>query len=275
LTVLANNVSEFNLSGASSQVNIWEVTNPVSVNKVDTELVGDTLKFILPTDTLRRFVAWDNTGFNTVEFDGLIENQDLHGIESADMLIVTHPDFLAQANRLADHHRILDGMPVVVATNQEIYNEFSSGAPDVTAIRDFARMLYLKPADGMQLKYLLLFGDGSYDYKDHIPDNTNYVLAFQTQESQNLVFSTASDDFFGLFDINEGNDAAGKLDIGIGRFPVDNPDQAEKMVDKCIFYTAGAPENLGEWRNSLCFIADDEDSNTHIRQVEDQVTPLI
>ena len=191
------------------------------------------------------------------------------------MLIVTHPDFLSEANRLADHHRLADGMTVVVATNQEIYNEFSSGSPDVSAIRNFVKMLYQKPEGSGKLKYVLLFGDGSYDYKDHLAKNTNYVLAFETFESQNMVFSTATDDFYGLMDPLEGNDAFGFIDLGIGRFPVDDIDEARSMVDKCIFYASGAPKNMGEWRNSICFIADDEDSNTHIRQVEDQVTPGI
>jgi len=274
VTAVAGAVTEFKLASAPQQVKIWEVTSPVNVSLVETSRVADTLKFVLATDTLRRFVAWDGSSFLSAEFVEKVENQNLHGITAAEMLIVTHPDFLQQAERLANHHRMVDGMSVVVATNQQIYNEFSSGAPDISAIRDFARMLYQVEGTG-KLRYLLLFGDGSYDYKEHLPNNTNYVLAFQTQESQNLVFSTASDDFFGLLDSNEGHDAYGKLDIGIGRFPVDNVEQAKDMVDKCIFYATGAPENLGEWRNSLCFIADDEDSNTHIRQVEDQVTPSI
>ncbi|NVO21436.1 MAG: type IX secretion system sortase PorU [Bacteroidetes bacterium] len=275
VSVAAGNITKYKLAGADQNTIVWEVTDPVNIKKVDASLSNDTLSFVFSTDSIRQFVAWDNTAFNTVEFDGVVQNQDLHSIAYADMLIVSAPEFLEQANRLADHHRIVDGMTVVVESNQDIYNEFSSGSPDICAIRDFTRMLYSRPDAAHKLKYLLLFGDGSYDYKDHIPGNTNYVLAFETFESQNLVFSTASDDFFGLLDANEGADAFGKLDIGIGRFPVDNVEQAKNMVDKCIFYSSGMPDNLGEWRNSLCFIADDEDSNTHIRQVEDQVTPGI
>ncbi len=269
-------VTDFKLQAVSDQVSVWDVSNPVTVSKVDVSLSGDQLHYVLPTDSLRRFVAWDNTSFNSVEFVEKVENQNLHSIASADLLIVTHPDFLEQANRLADFHRVHDGMTVVVAVNQQIYNEFSSGSPDISAIRDFARMLYTRPEGGHKLQYLLLFGDGSYDYRNILPlKNTNYLLAFETKESQNLVFSTASDDFYGLMDPNEGNDAFGKLDIGVGRFPVVSLEEAKTIVDKCIHYVSGTPENLGDWKNSLCFVADDEDSNTHIRQVEDQVTPVI
>ncbi len=276
VSVASGNITDYRLQGASQQLAVWEVTDPVNVNQVMTTLEGDLMHFVLPTDTIRRFVAWDNTSFNSVEFVEKVDNQNLHSITGADLLIVTHPDFLEQANRLADHHRLVDGMSVVVVTNQLIYNEFSSGSPDVSAIRDFARMLYLRPEGEGKLKYLLLFGDGSYDYKDIMPTkNTNYVLAFETFESQNTVSSFASDDFYALFDPNEGNDAFGKLDIGVGRFTVDDTEQAKNMVDKCIRYSTAVPETFGNWRNSLCFVADDEDNNTHIRQVEDQVTPVI
>ncbi len=275
VTSLAGAVTEFKMTTSSNSMNLWEVTSPVEVRQQAFQRDGDSLSFTVQTDSLRRFIVWDPSAFFSAEFVEKVGNQDLHGITDCEMLIITHPDFLNQANRLANHHRMVDGMSVTVATNQQVYNEFSSGTADISAIRDFARLLYKRNEGSGKLRYLLLFGDGSYDYKDHLAQNTNYVLAFQTHESQNLVFSTASDDFFALLDDNEGADAYGKLDIGVGRFPVDDAEQAKAMVDKCISYMTGAPENLGEWRNSLCFIADDEDSNTHIRQVEDQVTPGI
>ncbi len=269
-------ITDFNLQSVSPQVVIWEVTNPTEVKKIESAPNADVMRFTLETDSLRRFIAWDNTSFNSVEFVEKGENQNLHGIAGADFLIVTHPDFLEQANRLADHHRLFDGMKVVVATNQQVYNEFSSGSPDVSAIRDLARMLYKKPDSDEKLKYLLMFGDGSYDYKDILPiKNTNYVLAFETQESQNQVNSTSSDDFFALLDPGEGNDASGKLDIGIGRFPVSSVEEAKTVVDKTIHYATNPPETMGNWRNSICFIADDEDNNLHISQVEDRVVPGI
>ena len=268
-------VTDFQLQASSANVTIWDVTNDVKVKRVKANLQGDVSRFVLQTDTLRQFIAWDNTKFLTVKFTEKVINQDLHAIASADMLIVTNKDFLDQANRLADHHRIFDGFRVAVATNEQIYNEFSSGAPDVSAIRDFARLLYQKPAAGNKLRYLLLFGDGSFDFKDRVPNNTNKVLTFQTKESLNSVYSYASDDFYGILDANEGNDAFGLIDIGIGRFPVNTPAEAKLAVDKCIFYATNSNANLGDWRNKLCFVADNGNSNTHFRQVEKQICPLI
>jgi len=275
LSISPGRVTEFQLQASSPAVTIWEVTDPVHVKQVVTTLQGDICRFVASTDTLRQFIAWDNTSLLTATFTEKLVNQDLHGIASADMLIVTHKDYLAQANRLAEHHRTADGLSVLVATNEQVYNEFSSGSPDILAVRDLARMLYNRPEIGSKLKYLLLFGDGSYDFKDRIPENTNRVLTFQTKESLNLVYSYASDDFYGLLDANEGNDGAGLIDIGIGRFPVNTNEQARIAVDKCIYYATNSRSNMGDWRNKLCFVADDGDANTHFRQVEKQICPLI
>jgi hypothetical protein len=136
-------------------------------------------------------------------------------------------------------------------------------------------LLYQGPEAGKKLRYLLLFGDGSYDFKDRIPQNTNRVLTFQTKESLNAVYSYASDDFYCLLDANEGNNAVGLMDIGVGRFPVGTPEQAKNAVDKCIFYAINSEASVGDWRNKLCFVADDGNSNTHFRQVEKQICPLI
>ena len=268
-------ITDFQLQASPANITIWEVTDPVHVKKVVADFQNNVSSFVLPTDTLRQFVAWDNTSFLSAKFTEKVVNQDLHGIASTDMLIVTYKDFVDQANRLAEHHRTFDGLSVTVATNEQIYNEFSSGAPDVSAIRDFARLLYQRPESGKKLRYLLLFGDGSFDFKDRVPNNTNRVLTFQTKESLNSVYSYASDDFFCLLDTYEGNNAVGLMDIGIGRFPVSTVDQAKNAVDKCISYATNSETSLGDWRNKLCFVADNGNSNTHFRQVEKQICPLI
>ncbi len=268
-------VTDFQLQSSNANVTIWEVTDPIHVKKVAADFQGNVSSFVLPTDSLRQFVASDNTTFLAAKFTEKVVNQDLHGIASTDMLIVTYKDFVDQANSLAEHHRTFDGLSVTVATNEQIYNEFSSGAPDISAIRDFARLLYTRPESGKKLRYILLFGDGSFDYKDRVPKNTNRVLTFQTKESLNSVYSYASDDFFCLLDTYEGNNAVGLMDVGIGRFPVNTVAEAKNAVDKCIFYATNSKTSLGDWRNKLCFVADNGNSNTHFRQVETQICPLI
>lgn len=144
----------------------------------------------------------------------------------------------------------------------QIYNEFSSGAQDISAIRDFVKLMYDNATGGNEPKYLLLFGDASFDYKDRIPDNSNYVPTWESPESLNPIGSYIKDDFFGLLDGDE------LLDIGIGRFVVSSVSQAEEAVDKTIHYAVNADEVMGDWRNIICLIADDEDNNLHFNDAE-------
>ncbi len=262
-----NNISEFTLSNASKDINIWDVTNPKNVMKIDANLNNNKLIFRIKTDTLHEFIAFDGSSYYSPEFVEKVKNQNLHSTGQCDMIIVSHPDFINQANRLANLHRNQDNYKVIVVTPQQIYNEFSSGAQDVAAIRDFAKMLYDRADTGKEPKYLLLFGDASYDYKNRLNENTNFVPTYESNNSLNTK-SFVTDDFFGLFDDDEGYNADGTLDIGIGRFPVKTMEEAKTSVDKIEIYTKKDHSVMGDWRNTVCFIADDQDKNMHIKQAE-------
>src|SRR5207245_2615066 len=102
---------------------------------------------------------------------GKVENQNLHALPQVQMVILTHPNFLPAANELADFHRTHDHLSVSVVTTTQVYNEYSSGAPDVSAVRDFMKMFYDRGFIGNLPKYLLLMGDASYDNKNRLPAN--------------------------------------------------------------------------------------------------------
>lgn len=279
----AGNVSEYILT-STTPVNIWDITDPVNIKLQSTALSGSNYQFVLPSDTLRQFLAYIGNDFDTPVKSGAVENQDLHAIGNKDMIIVTHPGFTSQALQLASFHETHDSLSTVVVSTNQIYNEFSSGSPDASAIRDFVKMFYDRAATPAETPdYLLLFGDGSYNNKSR-GTNTNFIPTYQSFNSTVPTTSYVSDDFFGLLDDNEGywseidNDA---VDLGIGRFPVRNTAEAQTAVNKILAYTrSGIPPMLansnsctsttsspfGDWRNIVCFIADDEDNNLHTVQ---------
>jgi hypothetical protein len=267
-----NRISEFILGNTNGNVKIWETTDPLNVRQIKTTTSGNTEKFVLPTPVLREFVAFIS-GPNQYhpEMIGKVPNQDLHAARNIDYVIVTHPDFMDQANELANFHRSFSGLNVLVTTPENIYNEFSSGAQDITAIKDLMRMLYETADNGHEPRYLLLFGDASYDYKDIQPENTNFVPTFESEESLHHIGSYATDDFFGFLDPTEGTGSNELLDIGIGRFIVRTSDEAQMAVDKVKHY-ATSPLSMGDWRNMVTFVADDENGNTHINQAEQLAT---
>lgn len=252
---------------------IWDVTRPYAVRQHQ-HLNG--LFGVAIDTTCHEFIAFDNSVFYTPTILGSISNQNLHGITTApDLLIVYNKKLISAAQKLAEHRRSFSGMVVEMIDVEQIYNEFSSGNPDVSAIRDFTKMLYDRAlaTQTNELKYLLLFGSGSFDYKAlgsgrTSENNPNYVPVYQTEESNDPLSTYTSDDYFGMLDDNEGNiNANNLLDIGVGRLPFRSAEEAEVVVDKIIRYDS-SPSTLGDWRNRLSFVADDEDNNLHLNDAE-------
>ncbi len=268
LTTDNQEVFKYLLGNTKNDLIVWEVTDPLNPKRISGATQNGSMIFSLSSTVRHECAAFYTSGLFRTSFVEKVSNQNLHAVKDIDYLIVTHPDFISQADRLADIHRKNDGLVVYVTTPQTIYNEFSTGAQDVSAIRDFARHLYTQNSTGRELRYLLLFGDGSFDYKDKIGGNSNYVPTWETITSLDLVGSIATDDYFGFMDDEEGDVAKSLVDIGIGRLPVGDLTQATQMVDKVEHYLEKTDEVMGPWRNFVTFVADDGDGNLHLNDAE-------
>lgn len=262
----------FQISGVVGEVDVWNVTNPETSTKLDITYESDKAYFPGTVAPEKQYVVFKGENFPAPVYRGFVVNQNLHDLVTPDFVIVTHPSLLAAAEELADFRRTNDDMTVAVATTEEVYNEFSSGKPDVTAIRDFVRHLYLKSTISDSLKYLLLFGDCSYNYKDKIPNNANLVPTYQSREGHDPLRTYASDDYFGFMDETEGTwletkEGEDKVEIGIGRIPARNLEEALNYVNKIKEYHTST-KALGNWRSKITLVADDEDYNLHVNDSE-------
>ncbi len=264
-TVAQNVISEYSLNNSNQNVVIWDVSDPVNVSRMKSSLSGNKSIFRVMDVNIKEFVAWDGSSFYSPSFIEKVENQDLHGMENNELIIIAYPAFYDEAKRLADFHENHDNISSFVVTPQTIYNEFSSGRQDITAIRDFLKMLYDRPSSSNSIHYLLMFGDASFDYKERVENNTNFVPCWESPNSLHYVNSVASDDFFGFLDYVPNDDM---VDICIGRFVVDDVNQAGNAVDKVINYTTNTDKVMGDWRNIVCLVADDEDNNLHLNDSE-------
>ncbi|HBH84099.1 MAG: hypothetical protein A2X04_16095 [Bacteroidetes bacterium GWF2_41_9] len=266
-SVAPGSITEFRITSSNNNAIIWEVSDQFNIKMIGYTKSGETMSFRDSSHILKTYIAFTaSSALSPVIRSNAVPNQDLHGSPAADMIIVTHPLFLLHAQKLADIHQSHDGLVSYIVTPEQIYNEFSGGIPDIAAIRNFVRFKYLNQKNRERpLKYLLLFGDGSYENKTLPPDNPNFILTYQSQNSNVVVSSFTSDDFYGLLDDNEG-EADGTEDIGIGRLPVSDTTQAGIVISKIQTYID--PVNMGDWKNIICLVADDEDGNTHLSDAE-------
>lgn len=264
-------LTAFEMGSTTAAVQVWDVTTPMDAQVMSlTPLQGNQYRFLAVTDTLREFWAFDESQWLEPAYVGAVPNQNLHGGSgnAPALVIIYHPDFEQDALRLAAHRASHSGIGVETVTIQEVYNEFSSGNADVTAIRDYARYLYDEHPS--TFRYLLLFGDGSFDYRNikNSPVNQNFIPVYETQASTHPIIAYTSDDYYALLDPNEGNIESGAMDIGVGRLPVRTAAEAAGVVDKIIRYDTD-PAVLGDWKNRTTFVADDEDGNLHLDDADE------
>ncbi len=260
----------YNITGANKNVVVWNITDPQQVSLIPTEIENGKMTFQRSPKVLEEFVAFDptSTEFVNAEFVGNVSNQDLHAYSGYDFIIISPEEFLSEALRLADIHEKHDGISVLVVTPEEIYNEFSSGTPDASAIRWFLKMFYDRKEEK---KNVLLFGDGCFDNRNIMKPNgtpsTNYIIAYEGGANHDQTLSYVTDDYYCfLNDCNNGLKNGEKtMNYGIGRFPISSLKQATDMVNKVEKYL-NSPQ-LGDWRNKVCLIADDNDQPTPTKSV--------
>jgi hypothetical protein len=274
--VSAGSITEFQMTSANNVATIWDVTNPIQPEKI-VFTPGATVSWKSETSTLREFIAFANAGYLTPVARGPVTNQDLHALSNIDYVIVTAPGHLSYAQEVADIH-IAEGWSTLVVTPEQVFNEFSSGNPDVTAIRTLMKMFYDRAAGDYELapKELLLFGDGTYLDNKGLKSQQGYnVMVFESNNSISPLSSYVSDDYFVYLDDNENGAATNKLDCGVGRIPASDASEAEAYLKKLKLYVAenssptgdaycvgDATESpYGQWRNTLTFVSDDQDGD--------------
>ena len=271
------NVSLFRLQTATNVKMIWDITDFKHPLNVDFSLNQDLAEWNLETNELREFIAFPNFGYLLPTPLGRVFNQNLHGSGHVDLVIVTAPAHIQAAEMLAGIHSNA-GDSVLLCTQSQVFNEFSSGNPDVTALRMLMKMLYDR-AQGTEENLpdnLLLFGDGNYlANRGNKSFNSTNVILFESDESLGPVTSYVSDDYFVMLSDNDDQSPTGYLDAGVGRIPANSQAIGLEYVEKVKSYLAlnnnpsGAVSCLGEatensfgpWRNVLSFMSDDQDGS--------------
>lgn len=274
--VLSDTPEAVVLSGVNSETILWDITDPIRPIEVKLNVTGTTGRFRSETG-LREYAAFNpgSAGYPVTSGEP-VKNQDLHSLPTPDLLIISPFEYLEAAQRLAAHHREFDALDVTVLTPEEIYHEFSSGTPDVSAFRKILKMWHTR--DKGKIKYCLIMSRPTYDHKTLAPATkaAGYprIPIWQSSGAATKTNSYATDDYIGMLEENTGNFviSGGKINVSVGRMPVTSLQEAHNMVDKYIKHVTD-PEP-GEWRNQMMFIADDQDNGIHFDQTQNSYNAL-
>lgn len=281
---LGSVIAEYEMSGGQADVQVWDITHPSQPERMEIELDGEIVRWTSKADTLARFVAFYGTNFPAPQFVGDVLPSNLHAVSQADLVIVTRPAYMEAAEELAQLHAD-EGLQVLLTTQRAIFDEFSSGSVDPTAVKMLMMMLRDRALiGGWQVpKYLQLFGDGTFANRQNL-EASPYVITYQSENSLSPTGSYVSDDYFGFLEDQYGEGIGDKLAIGVGRIPCSTLTEAQAMVDKVKAYKKHpsaqvAPsgcldesgEDAGTWRNRICFVSDDMDGNGGPTEIEHMV----
>ncbi len=281
-------IAQYSISNASNISEVWDITDKYNVTRKLNTDDDSVLSFKARLGEMRCYLAVDpsdyfepkkeaNTSVNNQNIKGTVFEDNNGNFQDIDYIIVTRNDMFSQAERLAQINRDQYDLNVKVYDLDDIYTEFSSGNQDISAIRNFMKYVYENASTpDKRIKYLCLFGDASFDYKNRISKNTNVVPAWNSLNSFSLSASFVSDDFFGMMDENEGSmSTSDKLDIAVGRILADTPQRAKELVDKIQSYYD--EEAFGSWRNNFITISDDVDESweTIIQGTTDNIGQIV
>lgn len=253
----------FSISNTGNLEQVWDVTDITNANRRVNKAAGSgSFNFGYTTSDLNfnnEFVAFRADAAFSPQFVGRIANQNLSALQNVDYLIITTPQMMGQAQRIANYHQTKNNFSVQIVDTDKIYNEFGSGSRDLTAIRDFVTKLNTPLGS---LKYVFILGDTSYDYKDRVSGNTNVVSSYQSESSSDFVSSFVTDDYIVMNKPQTATEITNNLpDVPVGRIPAANPTEAANMIDKTLAYynsLSGQSTPFGEWKMKLDFVVDDD-----------------
>ena len=254
---------------------VWDLSDVQEPVAQKTLQVDDMVYFASSKDAPTMQMVAFSPNRNQLKIDGFedVPNQNLHGLAVPDMLIVCNSSLKEQARRVAQLHEEHDGMRVALVTQEEVFNEFSSGTPDAMAVRLLCKMFYDR--DMNKFKNLLMFGAATYDNRGIVQNKPYSLITYESDDSRDETTSYASEDFFGFMDDGAGaNPETCLLRIGVGRFASSTPQEAKTDVDKLVDYVTNP--DYGVWRNNFLMMADEGvnsssdgyDIGLHVSQAE-------
>jgi hypothetical protein len=268
-----NGITEYAVNGFGSGESYgYDVTDPAHPVRVQNVAPSGGLFSIRETQSegspRRYYITSSLKSVSLAKVAPLALRNDAVEGRTGAMIVITNPAHRSSAQKYADYRRAQGELTVTVVGTDEIFREFSYGVQDPTAIRDYIGFLYRHAA--VKPGYVLLWGDGHFDYKNISTATPNYIIPFESLDPDDKphgLSTYTTDDFFVRV---QGNDS--RPDLSIGRMPVTSNTIGENLIAKLQHYEAEAATD--DWRTRITMIADDgqsgdvSDNSMHLDQSE-------
>ncbi|MCH5319738.1 MAG: type IX secretion system sortase PorU [Paramuribaculum sp.] len=253
---------------------VWDITEDRQIREVNSLSENKIISWIAGSPGRKRYVVWsEKSVLPQPEAVGIVTNQNLHDESlKPEMVIFCGSSLVRCAEEIAEIHRNLDNLDVLIVEQGKVFNEFASGARDPNAFRKFLKMIYDREPE--RLKYALFLGRGSFDNRN-LTSNSEYqndirMPIWESEESMTETISYTSDDIFAQLDDNAGiRPESDRYNIAIGRIPAKSVVEAESYIVKLKQYLT--QNNDGEWTKRIVMLADDGDLGIHLSQAENEI----
>lgn len=260
-------------TAAEGELAVWSIDNTAKMASYPLTFDSEagTATYVLSESNTRRSVAFNPTlTFPTPSINGVVANQNLHGLSTPDMLIIATADMMDEAERLAAAHRTYQGLDVVVAEHNAVFNEFSSGSRDAMGYRRLAKMFYDR--NSSKFKYLLFLGQSLYDNRCIQSAPVDRLVTYQTTDqtqSSNIITNYAGDMYFAalLDSYRHSEITQQRAQIAVGRIPAISVGQARTYVDKAIAHLS-TPRHADVTMRAMAF-GGSGDLNAHLQHAEE------
>ncbi|SFU17879.1 Peptidase family C25 [Algoriphagus locisalis] len=257
--VYSTNQESTILISALNDLSVWEISDFYSPKAID-----------LSTGALvsgQKFIVFDENQTQVIP-EITPAKVDLRTQSTWPELLIISPKILSNSAEKLSVHKLGMGIYAEVAYLDEIYDSFGYGNPDLNAIRNFIAWHFHQ---GRRLQNVLILGKGTFDYKGLLGGRPNLVPIYTSRNSLNPLSTFSSDDYFSLIEFGQGEweetrEGDELMQIGVGRLPVINAQEAAIVVDKIIAYESNP--HAGDWKKTVTFFADDGDNNIHLRDSE-------
>lgn len=249
-------LTQYSFSGFNGEIYAFDITdvgNPLQL-KSDFNDRFDLVTDLTLNEPKRFYIA------SNLKKPVNIENIQIKNLRDTkfndDVIIITNSKLRESAKKFKEYRESTSNLKIGIFEVDDLYNEYNAGTMDITAIRDFISQAMenwdIKPS------YLVLWGDGHFDYRGLITNQTNFVPPHESDDeyaAMSDINSVSTDDYYARV---VGNDRT--IDLGHGRITINSEEEGYKVIEKIKHYENSS--DITNWRTKITLVADDGFSGT-------------